>query len=259
MTELWAGDASSDIRVQLAQAAVLSACGEDAYRPRIPEMLSKQGSVGVLTVKGSLIEGDAGPMQAYGVVGYANIIGRIIEAVSDKDIKHIVVNLESTGGQVAGLTEATAIIQKLKKVKPMSVFTSQALSAGYWLAASIGDITLSDTGTAGSIGTVIVHRNMAKLYSELGSVYVARSGDYKMKPNGYEEIDEQGKETLDNLVAYGNAMFEKAVMNYRGVTAEQLANRSGKGRMLMGTQALDARLVDRIGTLSSTLTKAGAK
>lgn len=250
--KIWLG--SDDSHHIAVMAQIQAAKQTDDKRPAIPSLYSLNADVGVVTVAGSLVDGDAGYMQLYGMSGYHNISNALIEAVQDKKAKSIMLHIDSGGGDVSGLTEMVNFINKVKLVKPMSVFAKQAGSAAYWIASAGGHITLDMLGQAGSIGAVAVHTEYSKMYADIGiTKTVIRSGEYKAKPNSVEPLDEKGRVQVQESVDYVNDMFEAGISAARNISRETLSSKVGSGRVFIGRNALNAGLVDTVGDLGQAL------
>lgn len=251
--QMWMGD--DQVQHQLVLATMMMA-RVSHNRDDEPEtkLYNRQGDVGVVNVHGSLVEGAAGWMLDYGVTGYADITAALVEAIQDSEAKSIMLHVSSGGGMVSGLTAMNEFIRNVAKVKPMNVYADMAGSAAYWIAASGGHITMSETGTAGSVGTVMVHTDYSEYYAKEGiKKTVIRSGDMKMKPSGIEPLDDKTKAMLQSRIDYIADIFMRGVAESRGLTVGQVKSKLGDGAMHIGTQALDLGLVDSIGSLGSAL------
>lgn len=256
---VWCGPEESYTRVQTIQEEklpqLMARMGGGMFDMELPSLLTKEGNVGIVQMHGDLIAGKAGWMRIFGVVGYAEVAEALMEAVGDTNVKSIVLDIKSPGGDVMGVDEMAQLIANVGEVKPVNVYAHSVGSAAYWAASAGGHITLNEAGTAGSIGAVIVHRERSKMNEEMGiKTTVIRSGPYKMVSNSVEPLAREGAETLQNLVDYAAGRFVQAVSQYRNVPANTVDTRMGQGRIFPGVQAKEVGLVDAVGTLQDAIT-----
>jgi ClpP class serine protease len=78
----------------------------------------RHGDVAIVNIAGSLVKGDAGWMQLFGVVGYDNLSKSVLEAAADPETKKLLFVFDSGGGHVAGLAEFGRFLSQASKVKP---------------------------------------------------------------------------------------------------------------------------------------------
>ena len=88
-------DAVLDAQVQL-KAMLKANPGLDAFDP--PSLLEVEDGVGLVSIAGPLINGSAGWLAIFGVTGYDDIADALLEGVSDKSVKSIVLQVDSPGG-----------------------------------------------------------------------------------------------------------------------------------------------------------------
>lgn len=261
---LWCGSQASFDAVLAAQekaTAFMAAKEKDVtLDDLLPPLYKREGSVGVVNIHGPLVSGDAGFMQLFGVTGYDNVREALVKAVADKDAKSIMLSIDSPGGAVNGVTDAARFIQAVGRIKPMSAYADTMASAAYWLGSGAAHITASDTGMIGSIGVLSVHREASKMHEKEGiTTTVMRAGEFKALANPYEPLSDTAKETTQARLEYAYGLFADTVAENRGTTRAALDAKAGRGREFMGAQALDAGLVDKIGTYEQALAYAASQ
>lgn len=260
--KFWAGTSASFYAVIDAQERAIEylssaeARGKADVKAWVDEMVgpvyTPEGSVGVINIKGSLINGEAGFMRLYGALGYDDIREALTEAVADKNVKTIMLKIDSGGGQVAGVQELGDYIREVSKVKAVSAFSDTIMaSAAYWLGCSADKVMSGKTTTVGSIGVLIVHQEVSKMMADAGvTTTIVRSGKYKALVNRYEPLSELAKEELQSQVDDLDNTFISYVADQRGVSVDAARRKMGQGREFLGARALDAGLVDSITTFS---------
>jgi ClpP class serine protease len=228
--------------------------GPDAAMPEPPPLYERVGSVGVIKIQGSLIQGAAEWMRYFGVTGYDDIKAAAVQGLADKDAKTLMIFSDSGGGAVAGLEDAETFLRNVSNLKPMSAYSEFSASAAYWLTSVASHITTGQASVNGSLGILRVHTDYSKAMEKEGvTKTILRAGRYKALFNSYEPLsaealaEEQSK--LDDL--YG--MFMDAVARNRGTTKIIADQVMGQGREFLGKRGVEAGLVDAVGNFDDAL------
>jgi signal peptide peptidase SppA len=253
----WAGSDESYELVVKAQAKVddllakpgMTAGWLDEAIAKLPKLWRHEGSSAVLEINGPVVQGDAGFMRLFGVLGYDNIAAAAIEAATHADTKAMLYHINTPGGDVAGLVDMSALLSQLSALKPSAVHTTELMaSAGYWMASAIrGAISAGPTAVVGSIGVLRVHAENSKQAEQNGVTRtVLRAGEYKAEVNSIEPLTEGAKERAQAQLAEVHKLFKKQVAAGRtNLSADQLAEVT-KGQTFLGQMALKAGLVDKV-------------
>ena len=215
-------------------------------------ILTVDGSVAILDIKGSMVNGSAGFMRLFGVLGYDDIRAALAEAVADQNVKTVMLKIESGGGQVAGVVELGAFISSVDKVKPVFTYTENTMaSAAYWLGVCGRMVMAGSTAIVGSIGVLMVHQEVSKMMAEMGvQTTIVRSGKYKALVNRYEPLSDVALAELQSQVDDLAHTFTSHVADKRDVSVEEANAKMGQGREFLGKRALAAGLVDQITSYS---------
>ena len=262
----WAGTGEALAEYMLfIQGQQKGAYGYQAAEPETQgsRLFTRQGSVGVVSISGSLTNGDRG-YSSY-VTTYNEIRDAMIQASADPQVKTIVLDVKSGGGSVQGLSDTADLVRKVdSKVKPVHAFTdSCACSAAYWLAASARKVHASNMAETGSIGVLAVHQEYTKLLADIGiTPTVIRSGEYKALGHSMETLSPKAEATIQGQVDHMAGIFDNYIADRRGMTVDTFKKKAGEGRVFVGQQGVDAGLVDSITTfdaLVSKLESTGAK
>lgn len=260
---LWAGSEASFTTAVKAQALALADQDKIEVREQtydgadgLPPMIAKQNGVGILSISGSLVDGQAGYMRYYDVVGYDEIVAAAQRLYADPEVKKVLVRIDSPGGMVDGIMDAGEALSRLSASKPSMVYTgSMAASGGYWLAGSIkGPLVVGPTAQVGSIGVVKVHTEYSKMYEELGITQtVLRSGENKARLNSIEPLTPEVKAAEEAKMADVHNIFRAQVAAARpNLSTEDLLEVT-KGDTFMGKRAKAAGLADKVGTFEQAL------
>ena len=259
--ELWLGSEESATKY----AELLKAGPPEGWKPTmkcsafksqggLPPVGQAAASTAIIKIAGTLIAGEAGWMRMFGVLGYEEIKAAVYEVMTSDNFDSVVFYVDSPGGAVNGLKSTMSAMSQLAKMKPSVVYAENACSAAYWISAGAGPIVASELSMLGSIGAVVQLRNVVKsLENEGVKVHTFKSGSLKMAGNPYEELSDEAKEHYQKMVDTGAEAFMKDIATARGLKQETLKKAVGDGRTMHGREALQNRLIDKIGTLSDAL------
>jgi len=214
-----------------------------------PPLYQRQGQIGVVTIKGSLTNSDSW-MNAYiGAVSYGQIREALIFAANDSEAKAIVLDIDSGGGAVAGMSDTADLVSTIdSKIKPVYAFSDSLMaSAAYSLGVSARELTISKMAEVGSVGVLLVHREMSKMMEEAGvTTTVLRSGKWKALGNSMEPLSDSAKEVLQAQVDKLAGLFTDHVAACRKKSSAQVESTMGAGRVFIGSDAVDVGLVDAV-------------
>lgn len=169
----------------------------------------------------------------------------LTEADENPQIDQIILDLDTPGGMVAGVSEFAKMVRDTKT--PVIAYVSnQAASAGYWIASAADEIVLTDTGMVGSIG-VVSKFNTSKDKDTLE--IVSSQSPYKRPDINTETGRAHVQSSIDMLAD----IFIETVANNRGASIDTVLNDFGQGGMLIGELAVQAGMADSVGTLESLI------
>lgn len=167
-------------------------------------------------------------------------------ALRDTSIRAIVLNIDSPGGAVSGVSEFAGMIKAARGVKPIVAYVAgTAASAAYWIASAAGEIVASDTAMLGSVGVVTQIRK-----ADPDAIEIVSS----QSPN--KRIDastDEGRAKIQTLIDTLADVFVSAVASNRKMKAEDVIERFDRGGMRVGKDAVTAGMADRIGSLETLI------
>jgi protease-4 len=216
--------------------------------------LAEGPGVGVVRVYGRIES--TGDMLSQANADY--VVKRLDELAQDSRIKAIVVRINSPGGTVAATQEIYNKILSLKK-KNIPIVASMgdlAASGGYYIASACNAIVANYGTITGSIGVIAIAPNLRGLFEKLGiRMNVIKSGKYKDILASYRELSPEELQLIQQIidtsykkfvhdVAVGRNMAESDIMPY------------ADGRVFTGSQAVEYKLVDELGTFEDAVNKA---
>lgn len=209
---------------------------------------------GVISPRASLLTESSGGTSAQAV-------GQMIDqAAADPAIASIVLEFDSPGGSVTGMTELAAKIRNARANKRIvSHVNALAASAGYWLASQADEVVSTPSGLVGSIGVYTEHHDVSRAMDAIGvTPTLISAGEYKVEGNPYEPLGDEARAAMQRMVDDVYGVFVGDVARGRGVSAALVRAEYGKGRVLSAKDALAAGMIDRIATLDETIARAGA-
>lgn len=208
---------------------------------------------GVVTQRGNMVDDISGP----GSSSTQQFTSILRQMLADDTVGQILIDIDSPGGSVYGVSELASEIVKARAQKPViAVANSLAASAAYWIGCSASEFYVTPGGEIGSIGVWQAHFDYSKALEEDGvKPTLISAGKYKVEGNPYVPLDEQAQAFMQSRVDdYYNAFIE-AVAKGRGVSVADVRTGMGEGRVLGAEAALAAGMVDGIATFDDVLAK----
>lgn len=224
----------------------------------MPRLLSKVGDVGVITIYGPLVNDDSVWNKYDGLTGFPEIRDALVHAASDTSIKGIVLDINSGGGAVSGVSDTAELIDKIDAgIKPIHAFSDGGImSAAYWLGSSARTLEIGKVTEAGSLGVLTVHSERSKMLANAGiNVTVMRAGEFKALGNPYEALSEPAKKEIQGQLDFMYTMFINHVAVARGVSYPVADQKMGQGRVFIGSEAVDVGLADSVSSFDAVVSK----
>lgn len=218
-------------------------------------MLAKKGNplVARITIDGMITDGSGGVSPLTGnepIVTASTIAGAIMQAAEDKNVKAILIRIDSPGGTPsASETIHRAIIRARTDFKKPVIISmgNTAASGGYWVAAAGDKIYASNSTLTGSIGVVGGKFDASGLWDKLDVnweevSYGKNGGMWSFNKPFSPDEQERFEASLDNVYA----AFIKRVTEGRKLSPTQV-EAIAKGHVWSGRKAKELGLVDVIG------------
>jgi len=208
---------------------------------------------GVITQRGNMVDDISGP----GSTSTQKFTSALRQVLADDTVAQILIDIDSPGGSVYGVSELAAEIMKARTQKPVvAVANSLAASAAYWIGCAAGEFYVTPGGEVGSIGVWQAHFDYSKALEGDGvKPTLISAGKFKVEGNPYVPLDLEALSFMQSRVDdYYNA-FAKAVAKGRGLTVNDVREGMGEGRVLGADAALAAKMVDGVATFDEVLAK----
>lgn len=214
--------------------------------------------IALLVLEGAISDGTSidNPLSGEAVVGADTVLAQIDEITKDKNIKAVIVRINSPGGSYTASSEIWHALKRLKEKKqiPLAVSMGNYAASGGYFAALAGDRifaeTMTITGSIGVLGGKIVLEDMWK---KLGVNWMeAGTGETSGIMSMNRHFNAREKELFNQSLDRIYADFTRKVSDARGIDIQRL-DKLARGRVWTGLGAKENGLVDENGGLMRAL------
>ena len=204
--------------------------------------------IAVIEIAGVLIHRGDWIGQSSGQTSYEGIAAQIEAATRDPSVRAVALEIDSFGGEVAGVFDLADRIRVIRGSKPVWAFVAErAFSAGYALASQADRILLPRTGAVGSIGVVVMHADLSGQLDQDGvRVTLIHSGQHKVDGNPYEPLPENVRHDIQHEIDVLRFLFAETVAAGRAGRLSQEAALATEAATYRGTNAVAAGLADEV-------------
>ena len=214
------------------------------------------GGVGIISVQGELVNRGAWLGSYSGLVSYEGLRHALRNAAADRDVKAIVLDIDSPGGMAAGMLETAALVRSIAAKKVViAVANALMASAAYGIASGATLIVTTETGYVGSVGTVIIHVDRSRQLAKRGlAVTLIHAGARKVDGHPYAPLPDEVRAMIQERVEAVQRMFVAAVAEgrkTRGLTEDRI--RATEARLYLGVDAVRAGLADMVATFDQVV------
>ena len=217
----------------------------------------EKNKIAIIHVEGAIVTGNIG----YNIAGSGGIVDNINKARDDKNVKGIVLRVNSPGGDVYASSMITNALEEFQSTgRPvMTSMGDIAASGGVWVTTTSEEIWAEETTLTGSIGVYSIIPDFSPLERWAGMNYdgvsMTKAGDiYDLSRGINKNLNKQFRENTENI--YKN--FVTKVANNRGLEFSEVLSFAG-GRIWRGDTALELGLVDKLGTLNDAVDSMASK
>ena len=198
------------------------------------------------TIQKISIEGEIGA-EMTNTYSRASIINQIREAKSNSNVKAILLSVNTPGG---GVYETAELYNELKN-SGKDVYVSmkkQATSGGYYVSMAAKKIFANTETTTGSLGVIMSYVSAQKFLNDHGiKQETIRSGEQKAVGGLTEDLPESTRKIYQEQNKEAYDRFVKAIAQGRSMSEDEV-RKLADGRTYTGTQAVENKLIDKIGT-----------
>jgi signal peptide peptidase SppA len=208
---------------------------------------------GVITQRGNMVDDVSGP----GMVSTQIVTQMIRQAVADDAVSQILLDIDSPGGSVYGVSELGDAILSARSQKPVvAIANSLAASAAYWVGSQASEFYVTAGGEVGSIGVWQAHFDYSQALAAEGvTPTLISAGKFKVEGNPYAPLSEEAQGFMQSRVDDYFLAFTKAIAKGRNLPIAQVRDGMGQGRVLGADAALAQNMVDGIASFDQVLSK----
>jgi protease-4 len=212
--------------------------------------------IAVVVASGEILDG----MQPPGTVGGDSTAQLLRQVANDERVKALVLRIDSPGGSAFAsevIAREVAVFQESDRPVVVSM-GSVAASGGYWIAMGADQIWASPSTLTGSIGVGATVPTFPRTLERLGVNIdgigtTALSGGFDLT----QGLNDSAKEIIAQSVSNTYRQFIGKVAESRGREAAEI-DAIARGRVWVGSQALENGLVDRLGGIDDAIASAAA-
>ena len=225
------------------------------YEQNLPE--KNKNIIGLVSIAGTILDGS----QPRGSAGGENISAMIKEARNEKNLKALVLRVNTPGGSAfaSEIIREQVLAIKDRGIPIVVSMGGLAASGGYWISADSDYIFAHESSVTGSIGVAAILFDAQETIKKIGlnedgvsnSPFAGSLNNGVLLSSPSEEVVDLIQGNVDRL--YND--FIEIVANGRGISTEE-ANLIAKGRVWSGIDALEVGLIDQIGSLDDAIDKA---
>jgi len=225
----------------------------EGYGQSVESMQITDGMIAVIPVYGPLSQKADFWSWLFGGTSYEGIRQNFRAAMEDSQVETIIFDLDTPGGEVAGLFDLVDEIHAARgKKRTIAAINEMAYSAGYAIASAASEIYTPLTGGAGSIGVIAVHIDQSKYDEELGLKYTpifagARKNDF----SAHEPLTDVAYDVVKAEIDDVYTIFVETVAKNRKMDPQKI--REMEAGIYQGQKAVEAGLADEVMTFENVI------
>ncbi len=247
----------AELKTMTGSGDKINAINNENYAKSYKIKNPSKNEVAVIYASGQIYDGKGSEENIYS----ENLSKTIRKAREDKNVKAVVLRVNSPGGSALASAIIGRELDLTKEVKPIIVsMGNYAASGGYWISAKADYIFADPTTLTGSIGVFGTFPNLQGLLNhKIGLTFdVAKTNEnadfgsvtQPLTPFQYAKLQENVVKTYDD--------FTRRVAEGRGLR-QSYVDSIGQGRVWAGADAIEIGLVDQLGDMEDAIAYAAEK
>ena len=185
------------------------------------------------------------------IMDVSKTLEEIEKAKLDKNIKGVLLLVNSPGGAVAPSVELAYAIKELKQIKPVVVYASGVIASGSYYASIWANKIIANPGSmVGSIGVIMQGVNAEELMSKIGvSTQTVKAGKFKESGTPTRKWTDFEEKQLQSVIDDTYNMFISDVAEARKLDVKN-HTQFADAKIFTSKQAKEVGLVDEVATIS---------
>ena len=202
--------------------------------------------IAVLPVSGTLVHRLGGMRPFSGMTGYDGIVACLQQAMADSQVRGILLDIDSPGGQAAGAFDCADMIYRLRQQKPVwALCNDTACSAAMLLASACSRRLVTQTSRIGSIGVMMSHVSYAGHLAQAGvDITLIYAGAHKVDGNQFEALPAEVRQDMQQRIDAAHRMFAEKVAMYTGLSVDAVTGT--EAAVFEGQSGIEAGLADEL-------------
>jgi capsid assembly protease len=211
----------------------------------------REGGVGVLAVRGPMVRHADLLDEISGATSMATIAKEIQFGLDSKDVKSMVLDIESPGGELPA--ELAEMIREADQQKPVTAYVGHwGMSSAYWIGTGAGRLIAHPTAFVGSVGVRTTFVDTSKLEESLGIQTIemmASQSPHKVS----DPMDPDGRARIQALLDVAYEDFRDGVAANLGVSRKRVQEDFGKGAAVHARKAAAAGMIHGLDTMEGVI------
>ena len=185
------------------------------------------------------------------IMDVSKTLEEIQKAKENKNIKGVLLVVNSPGGAVAPSVELAYAIKELKQIKPVIVYASGVIASGSYYASIWANKIIANPGSiVGSIGVIMQGVNAEELMQKIGvSTQTVKAGKYKESGTPTRKWFDYEEKQLQSVIDDTYNMFVSDVASARNLDVKNQTI-FADAKIFTSKQAKEVGLIDEVATLS---------
>jgi len=231
--------------------------------PLVEQLISGEGNDKVVLIDLSGVISSADDGSLLGGAKSPGMLSRVREeldkARADKDVKAVVLRVNSPGGGVTASDTLYHEIKRFKKetgVKVVAHVLDVGASGAYYASLAADHINAQPTSIVGSIGVTMLRIDATGLMQKVGvQAHQISSGEWKSMGSPFRPLSPEERDIFQNMIDNLFRQFARVVADERNMPLERV-RQVGDGRVFSSAEAKNNGLIDDIGYLEDSIQKA---
>lgn len=218
----------------------------------------KGDEIAIYYAVGDIVDGVVAMPSRESVIDAQKVCADLQDLAKDKDVKAVVLRVNSPGGSAYASEQIWHQVMELKKVKPVVVsMGSYAASGGYYISCPANWIVAEPNTLTGSIGIFGMFPDVSGLLREkLGLKFdEVKTNKYALFGTRSRPFTADELSRLESYIDRGYKLFRQRVADGRRLKVDQV-EQVAQGHVWLGQDALRIGLVDQLGGVEVALRKA---
>jgi len=209
--------------------------------------------IAVIRITGTLINRGSWMSAWSGMRSYGQLREAVEDAATDPQIRGILLDIDSPGGEAAGLFDLVDFLYNARALKPLwAIANDDAYSAAYGIASAAEKIYVTRTSGVGSVGVIALHLDHSEADEREGLKYtIFRGGKFKAEHNTYEPLTDHATQTLQAEIDRLHQLFAETVARNRALSVNAVL--ATEAQTYHGPHGIEIGFADRLGTLEDAL------